>query len=386
MRIGAAGLLGLSLPLLLAAAPADAPDAAPDVALRLTPRGEDVTAPIRLPQGAPQPVQPPQQPQPPQPLSFGLQRISYPGNVEATFDVVFGNLKGFRPLTLDLYQPQGRDGALPLVVFVHGGGWNGGDTRHAASFPDFPRVLAALAAEGYVVASVSYRLSGESRFPGAVQDIKAAIRWLRGQARTLKIDTTRAAVWGDGAGGQLAALVGVTCGVSPFEPDKGDSAERPSDCVQAVIDWGGATDLESLGDKPDGKAAKAESGFAPPPTSDVGDFLGCEPAHCAPMLARMASPLAYISATSPAFLIQHGAADSKVPPAQSQKLYDALRKEGVSVELQVYPDLGQGFAKAGAPDAASLKAVQDKISAFLAQTFPPAPIGPRLAQPRGSAY
>ena len=385
MRIAPAGLLGLSLPLLLAAAP----DATPDAMLRLTPTG-DVTAPVRLPQAPPAPVPPPQ------PLSFGPQRISYPGNVEASFDVVYGNLKGYRPLTLDLYQPQGSNGAMPLVVFVHGGGWNGGDTRHAASFPDFPRVLAALAAQGYVVASVSYRLSGEARFPGAVQDVKAAIRWLRGQARPLNIDITRAAVWGDGAGGQLAALVGVTCGVSPFEPDQADNGERPSDCVQAVIDWGGATDLESLGGgKPDdksgdkagaGKEAKAADGFAPPPTSDVGDFLGCEPAHCAPMLARMASPLAYISATSPAFLIQHGAADTQVPSAQSQKLYDALRKEGVPVELLVYPELGSGFAKAGASDAASLKAMQEKISGFLTQTFPPAPIGPRLAQPRGSVY
>jgi dipeptidyl aminopeptidase/acylaminoacyl peptidase len=159
-----------------------------------------------------------------------------------------------------------------------------------------------------------------------------------------------------------------------------------------VIDWGGATDLESLGgEKPEetpgtGKDAKADNGFVPPPSSDVGDFLGCEPARCAPMLARMASPLAYISATSPAFLIQHGAADTKVPPAQSQKLYDALRKEGVPVELLVYPDLGSGFAKGGAPDAASLTALQEKISGFLTQTFPPAPIGPRLAQPRGSVY
>jgi len=381
MRITRAGLLGLSLPLLLAAAPADVP--APDATLRLTPTGDQaVTAPVRLPGVAAAPLQPPQ------PLSFGPQRISYPGNVEAVFDVTYGNLKGFRPLTLDLYQPQVHDGAMPLVVFVHGGGWNGGDTRHAASFPDFPRALAALAAQGYVVASVSYRLSGEARFPGAVQDVKAAIRWLRGQARQLNIDTTRAAVWGDGAGGQVAALVGVTCGVSPFEPDQADNGERPSDCVQAVIDWGGATDLESLGgDKPEAdKEAKTDSGFAPPPTSDVGGFLGCEPARCAPMLARMASPLAYISSTSPPFLIQHGAADKQVPSAQSQKLYDALRKDGVPVELLVYPDLGSGFAKAGASDAASLKAVQEKISGFLTQTFPPAPIGPRLAQPRGSVY
>ncbi len=377
MRIAPAGLLGLSLPLLLAAAPADAP--APDAALRLTLSSQDLQTPLRFPGPAA-----PAQPTPP--LSFGPQRISFSGGVNATFDVVYGSLKGFRPLTLDLYQPPPQGNALPLVVFVHGGGWNGGDTRHAASFPDFPRVLAAVAAKGYVVASVSYRLSGEARFPGAVQDIKAAIRWLRGQSRNLNIDVTRVAVWGDAAGGQLASLVGVTCGVAPFEPDRNDNGERPSDCVQAVIDWGGITDLESLGGDASAEPTKTEAGFIPPPTSDAGGFLGCEPAHCPPMVARLASPMAYISATSPMVLIQHGAADKAVAPSQSQKFHDALQKAGVPVELVLYPETGQGFTRGGAPDPATLQAVQDKVIAFLAQAFPANPIGPRLAQPRGSLY
>jgi acetyl esterase/lipase len=383
MRMLRGGLAGLCLPLLLAAAHADT---APDAALRLTPAGENGpgTPPSLPPASAPQ--APPVLSAPPaQPLSFGPQRIGFPGGVNATFDLVYGTLKGFRPLTLDVYQPPARATALPLVVFVHGGGWNGGDTRHAASFPDFPRALAALAQKGYVVASVSYRLSGEARFPAAVQDVKAAIRWLRGHSRDLNLDPTRVAVWGDAAGGQLAALVGVTCGVAPFEPDARDNGELPSDCVQAVIDWGGATDMESLGAAPK-QEAKPAAGFAPPPTSDAGDFLGCEPAHCAPMLARMASPLAFISATSPAFLIQHGGADIQIPPAQSQKLHDALRKAGAPAELVVYPDAGHGFTRDGRPDAAALQAVMDKVARFLDITFPATPLGPRLAQPRGSAY
>jgi acetyl esterase/lipase len=373
MRILPACLLGFSLPLLIAAGPADV---ASEPVLRLAPERENPPPPLP----------------PPLPLSFGPQRLAFPGGVNAIFDQVYGSLKGFRPLTLDLYQPPRAAAALPLVVFVHGGGWNGGDTRHAASFPDFPRVLAALAAKGYVVASVSYRLSGEARFPGAVQDIKAAIRWLRGQSRELNIDVTRVAVWGDAAGGQLAALTGVTCGVAPFEPDNArkDNGELPSDCVQAVIDWGGATDLESLGgDNLPGAQDAAKSipaGFSPPPTSDAGDFLGCEPARCPPMLARLASPLAFISATSPAFLIQHGEADTQVSAKQSQKLYDALNKANVPAELTIYSGLGHDFTHGGAPDAAALQALQDRLASFLAATFPAVPIGPRLAQPRGSLY
>jgi acetyl esterase/lipase len=390
MRILRGSLLCLCLPLLMAAALADT---VPDATLRLVPTGEIAPdAPLRLPQtivappaaaATPVAAQPPPQSQP---MSFGPQKLAFPGNVSATFDLVYGSLKGFRPLTLDIYQPPARNTALPLVVFVHGGGWNGGDTRHAASFPDFPRVLAGLAARGYVVASVSYRLSGEARFPAAVQDVKAAIRWLRGHSRDLNVDPTRVAVWGDAAGGQLAALTGVTCGVAPFEPDAKDNGQLPSDCVQAVIDWGGASELESLGAAPVEGAKPAPTGFTAPPTSDAGDFLGCEPARCAPMLARLASPLAFISATSPAFLIQHGGADTLVPSSQSQKVYDALRKAGASAELVVYPGIEHGFTRGGAPDAVALQAVQDKLAAFLAQTFPATPLGPRLAQPRGSLY
>jgi acetyl esterase/lipase len=224
--------LGLSL--LAATALAQtvfAQSSAPEAALRLTPSFEPVppaSEPLRLPPlSTPQVSAPPVSaapapapvPQASAPVSaYGPRQLTFPGGVNATFDTVYANLRGFRPLTLDLYQPSPRGMAMPLVVFVHGGGWNGGDTRQAAGFADFPRELANLAAQGYVVASVSYRLSGEARFPAAVQDVKSAIRWLRSRARDLNIDITRVAVWGEGAGGQLAALTGVTCGVAPFEP------------------------------------------------------------------------------------------------------------------------------------------------------------------------
>jgi acetyl esterase/lipase len=375
MRILRVSMAVMGLPLLWAAAPADT---APEAALRLTPRDEASQAtPLRLPASGATPAQPP---------SFGLQKISYPAGVTATFAQTYGNLRGFRPLTLDLYQPPVRGGGLPLLVFVHGGGWNGGDTRHAASFADFPRELAGLAARGYVVASVSYRLSGEARFPAAVQDIKAAIRWLRAHSTDLGIDPTRVAVWGDGAGGQLAALVGVTCGVTPFEPDAKDIGEMPSDCVQAVIDMGGASDLQGLGGAAPEAGDKTASSFQPPPTSDAGDFLGCEPVRCPPMVTRLASPMTYISATSPPFLILHGGADTEIPASQSQKLYDALRQANVPAELMVYPGTGHNFTRAGQPDAAALSAARDRLEAFLAATFPPVVLGPKIAQPRGSLY
>jgi acetyl esterase/lipase len=401
MRFFKGAILALGLPLLAAAALAQ--PAAPEAALRLTPSIETAPteAPLRLPPVAAAPMpgaRPAPETAPVQATVYGPQRLAFPGGVMALFDVTYANLRGFRPLTLDLYQPVPRGMALPLVVFVHGGGWNGGDTRHAAGFADFPRELAALAAQGYVVASVSYRLSGEARFPAAVQDVKFAIRWLRGQARELNIDATRVAVWGEGAGGQLAALTGVTCGVTLFEPPAAKSGqnEAASVCVQAVIDWYGATDLQNLGPdnlgQPDAAGSKpvTASDFQPPPSTDEGSFLGCEPALCPPMAARLASPLAFITATSPPFLIQHGEADKVIAPRQSQRLHEALRKAGVPAELITYPNVGHNFARQGAnqgsTDAAAQRAAMEKLASFLAATFPAVPLGTRVAQPRGSLY
>lgn len=394
MRLMPLGVLML-MPALLAAAPDGAPvetaawqpaavsktdlppsatSLSPPPALRAEPDAQPVPAPIPAPVNTP-------------PLAgsvaeaparnYGPQRLSFPNGVAAAFDVPYQTWKGFRPLTLDIYQPQPKPWPMPLIVFVHGGGWNGGDTRHAAGFDDFPAALAALAAQGYVVASVNYRLSGEARFPAALLDIKAAIRWLKGRANDAHIDVTRTVVWGEASGGQLAALAGLTCGVSLFEP-QGLADDAPSDCVQAVVDWGGAADL---------KATPAKSGsFASAPASDAGEFLGCEPASCPAGLTRIASPLSYISVTSPAFLIQHGAADAKVSPDQSRTLAAALKASNIPVELVVYPDLGQGFSRGGRPDPLASRQALEAVSSFLARTFPAGPMDQKTAQRRGPLY
>jgi hypothetical protein len=153
--------------------------------------------------------------------TYGPQRLAFPDGVAAQFDVTYQILQGFRPLTLDLYQPRPRGYPLPLLVFVHGGT----DTRHAAAIEDFPAALADLAAQGYVVASVNYRLSGEARFPAALQDVKSAIRWLRARGNEYNIDTTRVAVWGFSGGAHLAALA------RPGRSAEGDAFSGLSDDI-----------------------------------------------------------------------------------------------------------------------------------------------------------
>ena len=327
--------------------------------------------------------------------------VLYPGEVRNYRDVTFAELQGYRPLTLDLYVPPGGSAPRPVVVFIHGGAWRSRTPRDGGAFRDFPAVLASVAARNYVVASVSYRFSGEAHFPAAVQDVALAIRWLRQHAARYRIDSNRLVLWGSSAGGQIAALLGTACGVSTFEPPApaGGEAPLPSTCVQGVIDWYGLIDLEMDGtdlgkpDVPDyvntylgctlpkgAPPAQALATTMPPTTVPTTTVLPTTvPANSAPPAtpcpagwARSASPFPYIDAKDPPFLIQHGAADITVSPTQSKRLYQALLAAGVPAELVIYPGVAHGFSQApgGGPDDAVNKQAMDKVFEYLTRYFP----------------
>src|SRR6201999_3778465 len=160
--------------------------------------------------------------------------VSFPGGVTGHPDIVYASYAGFRPLSLDLYEPPPQAKPAPLILFLHGGSLKAGDARTTLGIPDFPAHLAAMAAHGYVVASVNYRLRSEARFPAQVQDAKAAIAFLRANAAKYHIDPARVVVWGNSSGGQLAALVAMTCGRKEFAPPSGGN-----DCVQGAVSWYG---------------------------------------------------------------------------------------------------------------------------------------------------
>jgi acetyl esterase/lipase len=228
--------------------------------------------------------------------------------------VEYATVPGHRPLLLDLHRPA-TAAVAPLVVFLHGGGWRlGSRTAFGPTYAEWdPSPFARLAAAGLAVASVDYRLSGESTFPAQLDDVTAALAWLRGNAGELGLDTVRTAVWGESAGGHLAALLGLT-----------DPA------VRAVVDWYGPSDLTALV----GDAAATGISVSEPGAADSREalLLGA-PVADVPELAKAASPVAQVHADAPAFLLVHGTADRFVPYRQSERLADALTGCGADARL-----------------------------------------------------
>jgi acetyl esterase/lipase len=244
-------------------------------------------------------------------------------------DLAYRGADASAPSRLDLYLPPGPTGSpRPLVVYIHGGLWVGGSKRTSGAFADWPSALAALAARGYVVASIDYRLATEAAFPAAIDDVKDALRWLRSKAGVYGIDRARVLVWGADAGGQLAALAAASCGAAPLERPgaAAGAAASESPCAQAAVVWDAPADFTPLRNM-----------------REANLFLGCQPGQqCAPQ-RRLASPLTYIAQGVPPFLIVHGMADQTFAVSQARQLYDRIRARGGSAELVLLPDVGHDF-------------------------------------------
>lgn len=262
---------------------------------------------------------------------FPAVPVPFPRGVKAWRDVTYQVQPGFRPQIVDIYVPAGR-GVHPLVLYIHGGGWAGGHTRQSGAFENFPKMLAAFAAEGFVVASVEYRLSGEAAFPAQTQDVNAALRFLRANAAKYRIDPERVGVFGGSAGGHLAALTGLACRETALDP-----ASSHDQCVQAVATWYGIFDLATMPRRGEGNSAETK-------------FLGCGGSPCAEAALRAASPLTYLDAKDPPFLIIHGVNDRLVPAAQSRQAEAAFKAAGVPVRTIYYPGADHSFVGSSPDD------------------------------------
>lgn len=261
------------------------------------------------------------------------------GTYTVTSDVVYATVTdgGGQPLDLlvDLYIPDGATEPLPTVVWIHGGSWNAG-TKDAPP-------IEPLAAAGYCVASISYRLVPDAIWPAQLHDCKAAIRFLRANAATYGLDPDRIAAWGGSAGGHLALLVGTTNNLDQItiggttidlEGTVGAHVGVRSN-VAAVGAWYPPTELLTYSQFPN---------IADPdnPTSSVSALLGATLQESGE-LAKSASPITYVTREAPPILCIHGSADLVVPVNQSARfIRKAAGEYGLDAELQIVPDVGHG--------------------------------------------
>ncbi len=252
-----------------------------------------------------------------------------PAGFVAHRDLVYAR-HGDTPLRLDVYAPAKPASPRPLIVWVHGGAWRAGSKDGCPALRFLP--------QGFVVASINYRLSQQAIFPAQIHDCKAAIRWLRAHAAEYGIDARRIGVWGSSAGGHLVALLGTTGDVAELEgPGAGDA---PSSRVQAVCDFYGPTDFLQMDAHALDRAPFQHDAADSPESKLIGGPIQQQ----RDKVAR-ANPITYVTPDDPPFLVVHGDQDPLVPLHQSQLLVEALQKAGVAVQFHVVRGAGHGFGR-----------------------------------------
>lgn len=260
-------------------------------------------------------------------------------DVELVRDVEYGSAAG-RALLLDLARPKQHapEGLLPAFVYMHGGAWESGGKEDGAP------AICYYAQHGFAAASVGYRLSGEAQFPAQVEDCKCAVRFLRANAATYGIDPLRIGAMGASSGGHLAAMLGLT-GEGKFEGDGGWGHFSSSVC--AVCDLFGVSDFLQMPRRHDPGALSATARFLGGTIDEIRDHYA------------EASPVTYVHAGAPPFLLIHGDADELVPLRQSELLRDALKRAGADVTFHVVKGAGHGSRNVINPE------VRAMILAFL---------------------
>jgi len=270
-------------------------------------------------------------------------RPALPEGTKAFRDIAYVE-NGHERQKLDLFVPGDATNALPLVIWIHGGGWKNGSKEGC------PPLRQGFLGRGYAVASLNYRLSGDALFPSQIEDCKAAIRWLRANAKQYGLDPDRFGVWGSSAGGHLVALLGTSGDEKSFDVGANLGV---SSRVQAVCDYYGPSDLLQMDSHALGGARLKHDAADSPESALIGG-----PVQDNKEKAARVSPLTYISTNAlPPFLIVHGDADPTVPHHQSELLFGALTKAGSNVHFHTIKGAGHGQGFGGTD-------ISDMVNAF----------------------
>ncbi|MEZ5383996.1 MAG: alpha/beta hydrolase [Prosthecobacter sp.] len=230
---------------------------------------------------------------------------------------------GEREMQLDLWRPKSASQPLPAIVCVHGGGWYKGDRNSMAN------LVQALASKGYVAVTISYRLSGEAMFPAAIQDCKAAVRFLRANAAEYGIKSDAIGATGLSAGGHLVALLATSDGVSELEGEGGNAGQ--SSAIQACMAMGAQSDLESA--RIGQLSNEADDPF-------YRTFLGDSQAKI-PQTYALASPRHHLDKTDPPLAFMAGELDD--PSTHGDDARADMKRMGIPTGLTIIPEAPHGF-------------------------------------------
>lgn len=251
-------------------------------------------------------------------------------------DYVGDNIIGHR---LDIHLPSGGEGPFPVVVAIYGSAWFS-NSRKADVFSN--GLGQNLLDNGFAVVSINHRSSRDGIFPAQIQDVRAAIRFIRGNHEHFMLDTSFVGITGWSSGGHLSAMAGTSSGLSNYkigeelvnlEGELGAFTELSSK-VDAVVDWFGPTDFLIMDDC---GSSFSHDGPKSPESSLVGG-----PIQENPVLCNLANPITYVRKDIPPFLIFHGDEDPLVPHCQSEKLYERMKEAGSEAEMIIVPGGGHG--------------------------------------------
>lgn len=276
-------------------------------------------------------------------------------------NLIYGIIDGMSLLmTIDVPRNQGPPPpeGWPTILAIHGGGWFAGNRDWAEAGPERLR--------GYIVARIEYRLSDTWKFPAAIHDVKAAVRYLRKNAGLFRIDPNRIAAWGNSAGAHLAVLLGMSCH-DPYLEGRVGTALGYNSCVQAVVDVSAPNDFTKLNEQQYAGCSGYPRNFDKPGNIYSRFVANGASWSTQPYLVGKLNPIRYASADDPPTLIVHGTADCIVPYPQSVDLFSTLQGQGVDTTLISITNAPHGIV------IYQYEEVKTQVQAWLDSHLKPAP-------------